>query len=232
MILEHLRSSRTIHPLICIAQALLTFTVGLTLVRVTWFWAFLLGVLCIQLCFGYAYTLRKIMPAFTLLGLAVMLITLLYAAPAQALQAAYRVLLIGLSAAPTLSMKAIDLVRAFNQLRAPRWLTLAFLIALRFTRMMSDEMKRIRLAMRLRGVSAAWYRPAVIYRAFIMPLIVRIMGISDLLAVSLETRGFSMERESTQAVTIRVRSRDLVYLAVILLFLGIALLLHRGRVLV
>ena len=33
-----------------------------------------------------------------------------------------------------------------------------------------------------------WYRPSCIYRAFIIPLVMRIIGISDTLSLSLETR--------------------------------------------
>lgn len=228
MILQRLRSEKKIYPLFCILQSLLTFFIGLALVRQTWFWAYLAVLLLIHFFFGYAYTILRVIPVFVLVAASVGLVSLAYAEPLQALQAGYRVLLIGVSAIPSLSMSAMDLVRNFNQIKVPRWLTLGFLIALRFTRIMASEVRRIRNAIRLRGASAAWYRPSVAYRAFILPLVVRIMNISDLLAVSLETRGFRMDGETTQYKSLRLRGRDFAFALSILVFCGAALLLAYG----
>lgn len=77
------------------------------------------------------------------------------------------------------------------------------------------EIRRIRQAMRLRGVNSAWYDPRVVYRAFVIPLMMRLLSISDLLALSLETRAFSMDGGVTSYRTLTVRRRDSAYIAAV-----------------
>ena len=79
--------------------------------------------------------------------------------PAPSLADRLAHLLLGISVVPTLSMLPMDLVRCLNQLRCPRILSLGLLIALRFMPIMGQEIQRIRRAMKLRGVNAAWYNP-------------------------------------------------------------------------
>lgn len=214
--LEHLRSAKTVYPLFALLICLFTFFSGLLFVKQAWFLAYLLVLIVIHAIFGYGRTLVRVLPAFLLLGGAVACLSLLFATPMQAAQTGFRILLLGVSAIPTIGMPAINLVRVLNQIKCPRWLTLGLLIGLRFISIMAQEIRRIRIAMRLRGINSGWYNPAVLYRAFIIPLMMRILSISDLLALSLETRAFSMEGEVTFYKTIHIQKRDALYFALVI----------------
>lgn len=213
--LAKMRSGRAVYPLFCLLSCILTFFCGLLMVRQGWFLLYLIALLVINVTFGYGPTALRLVPAFLAVAVAVGLLSLPFATPQQAMQTGYRVLLLGVSAVPTIGMAAIDLVRVLNRLKCPRWLTLGLLIGLRFVGVMAREIGRIRQAMRLRGVSGAWYDPKVVYRAMVVPLMMRLLGISDLLALSLETRAFSMDGVVTRYRTPVVRGRDGVYLAAV-----------------
>lgn len=213
--LGEVKSEKSIYPLFCLLSCVITFFSGLLMVRRDWFPLYLVILLVVNIGFGYLPTIVKIVPAFLAVATVVGLLSLLFASPHQAFQTGYRVLLLGVSAVPTISMAPIDLVRVLNGLKCPRWLTLGLLIGLRFVGIMATEIRRIRQAMRLRGVNSAWYDPRVVYRAMVIPLMMRLLSISDLLALSLETRGFSMNGEVTSYRTILVGGRDGAYLAAI-----------------
>ncbi len=211
--LVEVRSDKAIYPLFCLLSCVITFFGGLLMVRQDWFPLYLAALLVIYAAFGYLSTALRIVPAFLAVAAMVAVLSLFFATPQQALQTGYRVLLLGVSAVPSISMAAIDLVRVLNRLKCPRWLTLGLLIGLRFIGIMALEIRRIRQAMRLRGVNSAWYDPRVVYRALVIPLMMRLLSISDLLALSLETRAFSMDGRVTSYRTLTVRGRDGVYIA-------------------
>lgn len=221
---------REVYPLFALISSLIVFFCGLLLARESWFYIFLLVSLVPLVLFGYGRTALHIVPAFTLLGVVVGLLSLIFASRAQALQTTLRMVLLGVSVVPTISMAAINLVRVLNKLRCPRWLTLGLLIGLRFVPIMAQEIRRIRQAMRLRGVGNRWYHPRVIYRAFVIPLMMRIISISDLLALSLETRAFSMRGEATSYKTVSVGARDVAFLLLIVAQSALGLLLKFGGV--
>ncbi len=54
------------------------------------------------------------------------------------------------------------------------------------------EVRQTREAMRTRGAGGL-LNPAILYRAFLIPLMVRLVNLSDTLALSVETRGFTTE---------------------------------------
>jgi energy-coupling factor transport system permease protein len=97
-----------------------------------------------------------------------------------------------------------------------------------------DEMKQIRTAMKSRGISASWYNPKFLYRAVIIPVIMRIINISDLLTMSIETRGFIMK--DSKATVYQVPSwsfKDTMYAMmltlVIIVFFGMGVWYGIGK---
>jgi energy-coupling factor transport system permease protein len=221
---KRLRSKRNIYPLYALVSAILVFVVGLLVVKESWFFYFLSILVLIEAAFGYGKTLVYVLPVFLIFGLCTGVLSLAFATPAQALLIGLRTLLLGISVVPTLSMLPMDLVRCLNQLRCPRILSLGLLIALRFMPIMGQEIQRIRRAMKLRGVNAAWYTPGVWYRALLLPLVIRLLGISDTLSTSMETRAFVMGEQSSLYQPIHVVLRDHLFAAAILLTSAAALL--------
>jgi energy-coupling factor transporter transmembrane protein EcfT len=98
------------------------------------------------------------------------------------------------------------------------------LVAIRFIPVVAAEMFRIREAMKTRGVRQTMH-PSSLYRAFLVPLVMRLTGISDILSLSLETRCFDMEgKGATVFRRVRFGARDVVFCAVtVALIAGMAL---------
>ena len=132
-----------------------------------------------------------------------------------------RCLLIGVCVVPLLSVPPAQLTRSLNQLKFPRLLTLGMLVTIRFIPVLYSEIWQIRDAMRSRGIDTRWYSPkwyANLYRAFIVPLIMRVVGISDTLSLSVETRAFDTEnREATVYKPVAFTPRDAVFITLVIL---------------
>ena len=132
-------------------------------------------------------------------------------------QTLLRMILLGLCAVPMVSISPCDLTRCLAKLKCPRVITLGMLVTLKFIPVLMGEIKQIWEAMKVRGANMNWYRPSCIYRAFIIPLVMRIIGISDTLSLSLETRAFTLD-DSTSSVykIIKIKARDFVFLACVI----------------
>ncbi len=120
--------------------------------------------------------------------------------------------LLGLSIAiiPGMSISSADLTRSLNQLRAPRSITLGMMICLSFIPLLNLEVKHIKEAMKTRGVTSI-INPFVFYRAFLIPLTMRIVNISDTLALSVEARGFAMKNKNyTVYKHVKIMPRDVI----------------------
>ena len=111
---------------------------------------------------------------------------------AQTSAAAARMLALCVAAIPGLGLAPVCLVRGFSCMRLPRVLTLAMLITFTFFPLLRAEVRQTREAMRTRGAGGL-LNPTILYRAFLIPLMVRLVNLSDTLALSVETRGFSTE---------------------------------------
>ena len=111
---------------------------------------------------------------------------------AQTSAAAARMLALCVAAIPGLGLAPVCLVRGFSCMRLPRVLTLAMLITFTFFPLLRAEVRQTREAMRTRGAGGL-LNPAILYRAFLIPLMVRLVNLSDTLALSVETRGFTTE---------------------------------------
>ena len=159
--------------------------------------------------------LLKCLLIFVPLGMLLGLLSFLIAGEQPAaLQMAGRVLLMGLCAVPLVSLPPVNLTRSLTQLNCPRLLTLGMLVAVRFVPVLLKETLRILEAMKTRGVRLT-LNPACFYRAFLIPFVMRLVGISEILSLSLETRGFDLqEKEATVYRPVRFTVRDAAFSAV------------------
>lgn len=127
--------------------------------------------------------------------------------------------LLGLSIAviPSMSISSVDLTRSLNQMRVPRAITLGMMITMSFIPLLSLEVKRILEAMKTRGVTSI-LNPKAFYRAFLIPLIMRIVNISDTLALSVEARGFSMNNKNYSVYKrVKIKPRDIIIPLVVII---------------
>jgi energy-coupling factor transport system permease protein len=113
------------------------------------------------------------------------------------------------------SIEAASVTRSLSQWHTPRCITLGMLIATSFVPVLSQEIKRVREAMKTRGAGSV-LNPKVFYRAFLVPLVMRLVGISDTLSLSVETRGFTLGKAKyTVYKRERVTLSDIVFLLAI-----------------
>ena len=120
-----------------------------------------------------------------------------------------------LAAALGMSVEPVDMTRNLSTLKAPRSITLGILIATSFPPVLSAEIKRVREAMKTRGAGSV-FNPKIFYRAFLVPLVMRLVNISDTLSLSVETRGFSLEK-----VPYTVYKKEIVCLSDVLFISGL-----------
>lgn len=90
-----------------------------------------------------------------------------------------------------MSLDSVRVSRCLSKLHFSRSVTLGMLIATSFVPVLKLEINRIKEAMKTRGAGSI-LRPQIFYRAFIIPLCMRLVNISDTLSLSIETRGFKL----------------------------------------
>ena len=113
------------------------------------------------------------------------------------------------------SVEPADMTRNLSTLKAPRGITLGMLIATSFPPVLGAETRRVREAMKTRGAGSV-LNPKIFYRAFLVPFVMRLVNISDTLSLSVETRGFSLEK-----VPYTVYKKEIVCLSDVLFISGL-----------
>lgn len=182
-----------LYPLVAIIAAVFIIVFGIVEARtenVSWY---LIGVFFWLCLFGCLRTCLKAVPAFAVLGGAFAAIAGISAGgdvfAAVAMLNRFAALFMGV--ALSASVSAVRMTRSLSQIRVPRAVTLGMLIAMSFVPVLRGEIRRVREAMKTRGAGSA-LNPAILYRAFLVPFVMRLVGISDTLALSVETRGFTL----------------------------------------
>lgn len=182
-----------LYPLIAIASALLILVFGLVTARTIECSYFLLGAFVWVIVFGCYKQALKALPLFIVFGGAFALIAYFSSGKNfnSALAMANRFGAVFLAIVPSMSIQAVAMTRNLSQLHTPRGITLGMLITMSFIPVLRAEIKRVREAMKTRGAGSI-LNPRIFYRAFLIPLVTRLVDISDTLALSIETRGFTL----------------------------------------
>ena len=187
------RFKTKLYPLIAITASLFVIIFGLVAARNENLCWYLLGVLAWLCIFGCFKGVLKILPAFVVFGGAFAGIA--YASAGGDFQAALSMLnrfgALFLGVALSMSIAAVRMTRSLSQVHTPRSVTLGMLIAMSSVPMLRGEIKRVREAMKTRGAGSI-LNPKILYRAFLVPFVMRLVNISDTLALSVETRGFAL----------------------------------------
>ena len=187
------RNKRNPYPLIAIASALIIMVFGLVMARTVVCSYFLLGALVWVILFGCYKQALKALPLFIVFGGEFALIAYFSSGKNfdSALAMANRFGAVFLALVPGMSIQAVAMTRNLSQLHTPRAITLGMLITMSFVPVLRAEIKRVREAMKTRGAGSI-LNPKIFYRAFLIPLVTRLVDISDTLSVSIETRGFTL----------------------------------------
>lgn len=219
--MEKLQVQNALYPLVCICSSIILLVVGLMYAKNPLFPVYILVVCLLYCIFGFAKTTLKCILIFTIVGSVFGFFSFLVSRNiSAAVQMGERVLLIGVSSVPMVTLPPIRLTRCLTQLGFPRIVALGMLIAIRFVPIIGLEVRRVRQAMETRGAKASFYR------AFVVPVMVRLISMSDTLALSLETRAFDLDqKEATVYEPVHFTLKDGLYMASVgILLVGMAVL--------
>ncbi len=208
------------YPLVAFSSSIIILVFGMLFSKSLFSFAFIAALFLIYSCFGLFKGAWKVTLSMLVFGIVIGLIAFLSNRNINALwQTISRSLLLGICTIPMVTLPPANLTRCMNGLKFPRAVTLGMLVTLRFVPILATEIKRIWESMKIRGANVNWYRPSCIYRAFFIPLVMRIIGISDTLSLSLETRAFTLDTApATIYGEVKITARDVIFL-----FLTVAL---------
>lgn len=190
-----LKYKKNFYPLSAIISSLLIMVFGLVSAQSINGSYFLIGAFVWLIVFGCYKQCLKVLPLFIVLGGVFALIAYFtsHKNPLAALAMANRFGAVFLAIVPGMSIQAVAMTRNLSALHTPRGITLGMLIVMSFIPVLTTEIKRVREAMKTRGAGSS-LNPKILYRALLIPLVTRLVDISDTLALSIETRGFTLEK--------------------------------------
>lgn len=225
--MEELYVEKPIYPILSIILSTVIFLFGLFIAKDITI-IYFLGILSIiYIIYGYGKVLFKAIPIFLVVGALVGVGAMISSGDLMTgIQTMGRIMLLAYSSVIMVALSPIKLTRNLVQLGCPRVLTLGMLATIRFIPVLISEIKQIREAMKTRGIRLRIGDMSMIYRAFIIPFLMRLISISDIMAISMETRGFSLKDKSTTVYEKVVFTfRDSVFALLILLtMVGVILL--------
>jgi energy-coupling factor transport system permease protein len=206
-----------LNPLVALVTAIGLIVFGLVMARTIECSYLLLAVYVWLFAFGCYRACIKTLPAFIIVGGIFGVIA--YFAYGSDISASIAMVnrfgAIFLAGIIGCSVEAVSITRSLSQLHTPRSITLGMLIASSFVPVLKLEIKRVREAMKTRGAGSV-LNPQVFYRAFLVPLVMRLVGISDTLSLSVETRGFTLGKAKYT-----VYKREIVALSDVVFLLAI-----------
>ena len=185
--------NRKLYPLVAVLAGVFIIVFGLIATKDLFACSlFLAGCFVWLALFGCGRACLRVLPLFVLV--AGIFFGIFYAATGTfgaGWAMANRLGAVFLAVVPGMATSPVRITRSLSQIRVPRAVTLGMLIAMSFVPMLKGEIARVREAMRTRGAGSL-FSPKILYRAFLVPLVMRLVNISDTLALSVETRGFAL----------------------------------------
>lgn len=225
--IESLHDKNPLYPLFSMMASFLIVIEGLLLAKSIRILYLILAIYILDLLFGYGKILLKcslfVVPISLCVGFLAGLTSGNYLA---GLQTAGRIFIIAISSITMIATPPIHLTRNLTKLKFPRPLILGMLVTIRFVPILVSESKQILEAMKTRGVNAKWYNLSCMYRSFLIPFIMRIVNMSDIMALSVETRGFDLSVKTTSVYKeVSITLRDVAYAILLLsILIGIPFL--------
>jgi energy-coupling factor transport system permease protein len=211
--MENLHINNPLYPILSLIASIIIFVIGILVSKDIWIIYLLISLTVIYYFYGYLKPLVKILPVFLIIGIFIGFGALLTSRDyLVGVQTAGRIILLAYSSILMISLPPINLTRNLVQINFPRSLTLGMLATIRFVPVLISESLQIKDAMKTRGVKFSWFDIRCIYRAFFVPFLMRILSMSDTLAISVQTRGFSLtEDNSTVYKEVKLTLRDVTF---------------------
>ncbi len=225
--MEKLQVRNPLYPLISLIASMIVFVIGILFSQDIAIFYLLLALTLIYALFGYVRPLSKILPVFILISIIIGFGSFITSRDfLVGVQTSGRIILLAYSSVLMIALPPINLTRNLVQLNFPKVLTLGMLATIRFVPVLINETIQIKEAMSSRGVKFSWFNIKCIYRAFLVPFLMRIINMSDILAISIETRGFTLSsNQSSVYKQVKITKRDIFFsIMLISSLLGVTIL--------
>lgn len=213
---EKLSVKKPLYPVLGLAGTIFIIVFGLLNAESDNCFFFLSSVWVLFIIFGYWRSCIAVIPVAIVMCAFLAGITYAISRDINSTMAAInRIFALCVAVIPGLAMPPIALVRSMTALKVPRMITLGMMITFNFIPLLKVEVKRVREAMKTRGAGSL-FSLQIFYRAFLIPLIMRLVNISDILALSVETRGFTAQGEHTVYKSVKLNARDIIFVLLLL----------------
>lgn len=180
-----------IHPLIALISSSLIFLVG-AFNHSSNLWIFFIFIILIYFFFGLYKFILKLLPIIMIFSLFFYIIYYLYTFDLKiAFMQMTKIQILIMSLVPTLSFKTKELTIVLKQLKFPNQLILGIQIIYKFIPVLKKELKNINKARKVRNLK---FKLKNIYRAYIIPFLYKLSIISDNISLSIETRGYTLNK--------------------------------------
>ena len=227
-----LYSSKPVFPFFSVFSSILIVVLGLLFAPHTQTLFFLSLAWILFLIFGSFRACFFVLPLLLISGSAFYGLTFLISKDFSASLAAFtRIASVFVAVIPGLSVPPVNIVRSISSLNvkksarsALRTLTLGLMITLSFFPVLAKEISQVKEAVQTRGAQSI-FTPRIFYRAFLIPLVIRLVNICDTLSLSVETRGFSIDEEEYSVFKpVKLNVWDFIFVFLVLI-LCVALIL-------
>lgn len=220
MLSEKIKNKRPIFPLFTMLFSIAMILYGMIMADSFTTIIVFVAILLVLVCYGYFFTILFWLPfAIIFCGVFGGITYGISQDITEMIKSIIRILGISIAVIPGLGLSVSHLTRSLESLKTPRFITLGIMITYAFFPILFKEIKQIREAMKVRKTTNI-FNPKILYRAFLIPLIIQLINISDTLSLSIETRGFSMydkNYKSYKKVTINIF--DVLFVALIITFI-------------
>ena len=220
--MDNVKVKNPIYPILSILIGIIVLVIGLVLADYIKTTYFLLAVCVLFVMFGYYKSILAIVPFMIIMVGFFSGVTYAISKDVNlTLSAGNRIFAVCVAIIPGFGMQPIALVRNLQTIHTPRMLVLGMMISLSFFPLLKKEIKKVREAMKTRGAGSI-LNLKVFYRAFLVPLIVRLINITDTLSLSVETRCFNAKTKHTIYKKVIFRLVDFIFF--VLFLVGVILL--------
>ncbi len=218
--MRSLYSAKPVFPFFSVFSSILIVVLGLLFAPRTQTLFFLSLAWILFLSFGSCKACFFVLPFLLIFGSAFFGLTFLISKDFSASLAAFtRIATVFVAVIPGLSVPPVNVVRSISSLNVKkslrpvlRTITLGLMITLSFFPVLAKEIAQVKEAVQTRGAGSV-FNPKIFYRAFLIPLVIRLVNICDTLSLSVETRGFSIsEDEYSVFKKIKLNVRDFVFI--------------------
>ena len=118
----------------------------------------------------------------------------------------------------TRTTKISEMIEALNRMKIPRSISIPFSVLLRFAPTMRHEVKALKENMRIRGVIKSKFfillHPIKYVEYTLVPLLMRMIKVSDELSASALIRGLDSEERRVTIVELKFKLMDLIAIAI------------------